>query len=360
MFPALNQPEAENPYIWFDLHVDSHPDSRKVKAIWYNNSLRGGTRNETRITNWGGANSALLDPESTGSLCVFAFRVSDDGEATACHVWVCRHETEEEIVESQIGPLEPGRWLSRPLGGNLLPRTLEDGTVARTSCWLDRDEVPPAWMRQFPPPIEIIAKVMELRADSHLEVDKRLLRRRDCEHEIFRSVEEVWAGPKVQHGFASMKDFTALAQEVLQRRKVRSGLSLELHTRAIFREEGLVENRDFAYNQRSEGKKQPDFLFPSAEAYRRSDFPASRLRMLAVKTTCKDRWRQILNEADRIDRKHLLTLQEGVSQTQFREMNEANVQLVIPRPLIGKFPNEVQPHLLTLESFIADVRLLRP
>ena len=150
-------------------------------------------------------------------------------------------------------------------------------------------------------------------------------------------MEEAWALPKVQSGFASMQTFMPLAQEVLQRRKVRSGLSLELHTRTIFREEGLVENRDFAYNRRSEGKKRPDFLFPSAAAYRRPDFPASRLRMLAVKTTCKDRWRQILNEADRIDRKHLLTLQEGISQMQFREMNEANVQLVIPRPLIGSF-----------------------
>ena len=200
---------------------------------------------------------------------------------------------------------------------------------------------------------------MELRPDLHLETDRRLVRRRDCEHEIFRSVEEAWALPSVQSGFASMKEFTPLAQEVLQRRKVRSGLSLEMHTRAIFREEGLVENRDFANNQRSEGKNRPDFLFPSAEAYRRPDFPASRLRMLAVKTTCKGRWRQILNEADRIGRKHLLTLQEGVSPMQFREMHEANVQLVIPRPLIRKFPNTVQPHLQTLESFIADVRLLR-
>ena len=358
MFPQLNRPEAENPYVWFDLHVDSHPDSRKVKAIWYNNRRRGGTRNETRITNWGGAQSALLDPESTGALCLFAFRVNDDGEATACHVWVCRHETEEDIVESQIGPLEPGRWLARPSGRDVLPGTLEGSTAARASCWLNRDEVPPAWIQQFPAPSEIIAKAMELRPDSHLETDRRLLRRRDCEHEIFRSVEEAWALPRVQSGFASMKEFTPLAQEVLQRRKVRSGLSLEMHTRAIFREEGLVENRDFAYNQRSEGKKRPDFLFPSAEAYRRSDFPASRLRMLAVKTTCKDRWRQILNEADRIGRKHLLTLQEGVSPMQFREMHEANVQLVIPRPLIGKFPNAVQPHLQTLESFIADVRLL--
>ena len=359
LFPQLVRPKDKNPDVRFELHVDSHPDSREVRAVWYNNKRRGcGTRDETRITNWGGAQSALLDPESTGSLCLFAFRVDDDDGATACHVWVCRHETEEDSVEGQIGPLEPGRWLVRPSPQDVLPGTLEGSTAARASCWLNPDEVPPAWIQQFPAPTEIIAKAMELRPDFHLDADKRLLQRRDCEHEIFRSVEEAWALPKLQPGFESIKEFTPLAQEVLQRRKVRSGLSLELHTRAIFQEDGLVEDRDFAYNQRSEGKKRPDFLFPSAEAYRRADFPANRLRMLAVKTTCKDRWRQILNEADRIDRKHLLTLQEGVSQMQFREMNEANVQLVIPRPLIGKFPNAVQPHLQTLESFIADVRLL--
>ena len=44
---------------------------------------------------------------------------------------------------------------------------------------------------------------------------------------------------------------------------------------------------------------------------------------------------------------------------QFLEMNAANVQLVIPQPLIGKFPVAVRPHLQTLESFIADIRLLR-
>ena len=80
--------------------------------------------------------------------------------------------------------------------------------------------------------------------------------------------------------------------------------------------------------------------------------------MLAVKTTCKDRWRQILNEADRIKLKHLLTLQEGVSEGQFREMKDARVQLVVPTPLIGKFPASVRPHLKPLKDFIADVRSL--
>ena len=73
--------------------------------------------------------------------------------------------------------------------------------------------------------------------------------------------------------------------------------------------------------------------------------------MLAVKTTMKDRWRQILNEANRVEQKHLLTMQEGISETQFREMIDAKVTLVVPKPIMEKFPSSVQPHLQTLESF---------
>ena len=67
--------------------------------------------------------------------------------------------------------------------------------------------------------------------------------------------------------------------------------------------------------------------------------------MLVVKTTCKDRWRQILNEADRIPVKHLFTLQEGVSVNQFQEMCESNVRLVVPKPLINKYLLEIQGYL---------------
>ena len=358
VFPRLNRPEARNPDVLFDLQVDSHADSRTVRAIWYNNRLHGGTRDEARITNWGGAQSALLDPESTGALCIFAFELKESGNAKACSVWVCSHETEEDIVENQIGPVEPGNWLVRRSRHDALPGTFDERSAARGSSWLAPDEVPPEWMSQFPTPNEIIEKAKEFRPDSQLAPDRRLIRRRDREYEVFRSIEEAVVLPRVRNGFASMEEFITFAQTVLQRRKARSGLSLELHTRAILREEGLIENQDFAYNKQSESGRRPDFLFPSAEAYQRADFPSSRLRMLAVKTTCRDRWRQILNEAARIGRKHLLTLQEGVSETQFREMTEANVQLVVPRPLLGKFPGQVQPQLQSLESFIADIRLL--
>ena len=80
--------------------------------------------------------------------------------------------------------------------------------------------------------------------------------------------------------------------------------------------------------------------------------------MLAAKTTCKDRWRQIINEADRIRTKHLLTLQEGVSENQFREMTGSGVRLVVPEGLQNAYPGSVRPHLVTLESSIADIRIL--
>lgn len=361
IFPALNRREIKNPDVRFNLYVDSHPDAREVRAIWYNNrfhdsaSVRG--RDETRVTGFGGSASALLDPESTGALTVFAFQQVPEGETADCHVWVCRHETEEDLVEDRVGPVEPGKYLIWPPSQEGLFTRLDQPSV-RASCWLADDEIPAEWRVRFPSGADIIRRAVELRPDSALDPDRRLLRRRECEFEIFRSVEQAIELPHIAAGFANIDEFISRAQTILQRRKARSGHSLELHARAIFVEERLVEGTHFAHQPESEPGKRPDFLFPSAAAYHDADFPRDRLRMLAVKTTCRDRWRQILNEADHIPAKHLLTLQEGVSETQFREMTQAGVQLVVPSGLFEKFPKPVQPHLQTLESFIGDVRLL--
>ena len=68
VFPTLNHPETLNPDLQFDLIIDSHSDRRSVRAVWYNNVLFEGTRDEGRLTRFGGSSSALLDPESTGAL----------------------------------------------------------------------------------------------------------------------------------------------------------------------------------------------------------------------------------------------------------------------------------------------------
>ncbi len=126
----------------------------------------------------------------------------------------------------------------------------------------------------------------------------------------------------------------------------------------IMVEEGFVANTDFCHKPTVESGKKPDFIFPSQAAYDNKDFPAAKLRMLAAKTTCKDRWRQVINEANRIPEKHLLTLQEGISDNQFAEMQEEKVRLVVPSGLHSSYSDNVRPHLISFESFIGDIRIL--
>lgn len=74
--------------------------------------------------------------------------------------------------------------------------------------------------------------------------------------------------------------------------------------------------------------------------------------MLASKSTCKDRWRQILNEAARIPHKHLLTLEPSISENQTDEMRAERVQLVLPRGLHATYSTTQQLWLMDLAAFI--------
>jgi hypothetical protein len=359
IFPSLNRPDVENPDVSFDLYVDSHLDHRTARAVWYNNKVRGtGTRNEARLTGFGGRQSAVLDPDSTGAISVFVFVLNGDGSANECHVWVSRDGTEEDLIEERIGPVEPKELVVwQP---SIVPEAtlFTERPQARTSCRLDASEIPAEWLTRFPTGEQIIRKTIQLRPPLGMNPDVRLVRRRQCEYEVFQSIEQAVYLPQIKKGFQTVEGFLSLAQTILESRKSRSGNSLELHTREIFVEEGLRPNTDFSHRPVIEGGKRPDFLFPSQARYETPSFPDARLRMLAAKTTVKDRWRQILNEANRISTKHLLTLQEGVSEGQFREMRDAHVQLVVPQSLHDAYPSSIRPHLVSLESFIADVRLL--
>ncbi len=133
------------------------------------------------------------------------------------------------------------------------------------------------------------------------------------EYMLFRSIEQERYGVLISNRFSSVDDFILVANRVLNRRKSRAGKSLEHHLAAIF------EGNSICYQEQAitEGNKKTDFLFPSQDAYHDSAFPAKKLISLADKTTCKDRWRQIINEADRLrgNNKFLCTLQQGISES---------------------------------------------
>jgi hypothetical protein len=102
----------------------------------------------------------------------------------------------------------------------------------------------------------------------------------------------------------------------------------------------------------------PDFLIPSAAAYKNTQYPENRIIALGVKTTCKGRWRQVLSEAIRVKRKHILTLQPGISRNQLLEMKKANVCLVVPETLHKQYPTDTGIELLTVEKFFLNTKKL--
>lgn len=354
-FPSIANSNVQNPDEHIEAIVDSHSQQMTVRAIWYNNRLFGGTRNEARITNWGGISSPVLDPSNTGAIAIFAF--CELGGRRQLRVWVCRSIEEEDLASERFGPVEPGipvAWASQQ--GRL--DIGESALKGPSDCRLLKGEVPAAWLLNFPSGADLIEFAVRRRNLSALPIDDRLLERRKCEFEVFKSVEEAFEGPIIAQGFDSIDEFVARAQTILQRRKSRSGRSLELHVCRILSEEGFVEGESFSHQPESEPGKRPDFLFPSESAYKDKTFDAAKLRLLASKTTCKDRWRQVINEGDRIPVKHLLTLQEGVSVGQMEEMSAAGVKLVVPRRLIPSYPTEIRDQLYTLEGFVKEVRSL--
>lgn len=132
-----------------------------------------------------------------------------------------------------------------------------------------------------------------------------------------------------------------------QRRKSRAGTAFEHQLEFLFKGRGIR----YSAQPYTEGKSKPDFIFPSIECYRDSSFPSANLTMLGAKTTIKERWRQVLEEADRIDCKHLITLEPAVSTDYTNAMRDCKLQLVIPAQLFPTYTLLQQDWLMDVGSF---------
>ncbi len=146
--------------------------------------------------------------------------------------------------------------------------------------------------------------------------------------------------------------FIAFSLSVQNRRKSRAGKSLEHHVAALFSARKLK----FERGVETELHNKPDFLFPGKAAYQDLQFKAEKLTMLGSKSTCKDRWRQVLSEAERIPHKHLLTLEPGISENQTDEMRAKKLQLVLPASLHATYREAQRSWLMNVEDFVKLVR----
>lgn len=182
--------------------------------------------------------------------------------------------------------------------------------------------------------------------------DDNLLKWIDAEYQLFKVFENDRYKERIETPFLSVEELVNCANTILNRRKSRAGKSLEHHLSEVFNRFSLRYQTQVV----TEENKKPDFIFPDSASYKNMGYNADKLVFLASKTTCKDRWRQILNEADRIKDKHLFTLQQGISSNQLNEMYRYNVRLVVPKPYLTSFPSEYRDKILTLDRFVGLVK----
>lgn len=325
---------------------------REIKISWPDGSVTDSvftwysSKKELRITKFGRSFS-FLTPDQTGSLFILTRQDQEDYSGFFLDT---DDEIEEFLQTFAISPVQTNDLI------HLKPEPTEElheNQLEKVAEQLLQE------YHAFPDTEGMSAAARSLRSIlfneeklAILNPDKQLINWTDEEYRLFRTVENVTYGPLLRKGFTSVEEFTTLANKILNRRKSRAGKSLEHHLEKIFDAHHLL----YTPQAVTENKKKPDFIFPSQEDYHNPLFPADNLISLAAKTTCKDRWRQVITEANRIPVHHLCTLQQGVSEAQMDEMESENVILVVPKQYITAYPASKRDRIWTLKKFIDFVK----
>lgn len=303
------------------------------------------TRNEYRLTRFG-RGFPLLTDDNVGDLLIIcrmadekyeAYVLSSDDEIEdyLTGVGISSADTNKLIPKlSDISPEEQISQLFTEYLGKItaeFPQTSEVSAIARQ-----------LYNKVYSITETIVKK----------DPDSAILKWLITEYDLFKQLEIFRYAPVLKQPFADVDSLVEFANTVLNRRKSRAGKSLEHHLSEIFD----VNNIKYCSQCRTEGNSRPDFIFPTIELYRSVPSGSSLIAFLAAKTTCKDRWRQIISEADKIPVKHLFTLQQGISVNQLQEMEKSKVQLVVPQPYVKSFPKEYQEKIWNLKTFVAFVK----
>ena len=323
--------------LWTDQEMkENHILKRYGKIKWQDDYTTDCTytwyesKNELRLTGFGRGKSPLK-AEYTGALFILIKESDEDFQG---YILNTDDDIEQFLDTFGLTPAET----NRPINLNLVNPEIREKQEIDYFINNLKDEFPTS--SEMSQQARLIQYTVYL--NRHLTIsdpDSILLKWTDQEYTLFRAL---------------VDDFVVMANQVLNRRKSRAGKSLEHHLAAIFDENKI----QYTAQAVTEGNKKPDFLFPSEKAYHDMTFSIEKLCTLAAKTTCKDRWRQILNEADRLrdENKYLCTMQQGISAAQMDEMQAEKVVLVVPKAYHSAFPKEKRDRIWTLGKFVRYVK----
>ncbi len=316
------------------------PDGRVTNSCikWYGL----GTRSEYRLTRFG-RDFPWLTEDNIGDLLVL---IPTGPKTLTAHVLDLEEDIEQ--VQAALGIEFTGSWAVYSV------EERAEG-VSEDDCIDHRFREFAAALDAFPTTTRFSEEAVAtlgacLKEFSTIPPDKKVLSLVESEYRLFRLVERCLCANEITRLFKSVDDFLQTAATMMNRRKARAGRSLENHVGFVLRES------EIPFDVRPEVDGKPDIIIPSKAAYDDSSYPVDRLFMVGVKTTCKDRWRQVLNEAQRIPTKHLLTIQPGISGAQLGEMRQAGVQLIVPKPLHDRYPPDNIRDLSSIDAFIATVK----
>lgn len=328
--------ENSEHFITIKWQNDFETDSR---FIYYGT----GTRNEYRLTRFG-KGFPFLEESNVGDLIIL------------CRVDIHYYEGYILSTDDDIEDFFTAFNLSSDQTNKLIEKTSlyspEDALKALFDNFIKEISVFPATNVMAAFARETYIRTFGIKNSAILNnPDNILLKWIESEYELFKASEIKLYGEHITKPFSSVEDLIVFSNTILNRRKSRAGKSLEHHLSEIFITSGL----HFEQQIITEDAKKPDFIFPGGFEYHNPHFPTNNLTFLGAKTTCKDRWRQILNEADRIPVKHLFTLQQGISKNQLAEMYSNNVCLVVPQPYLDSFDKSFRDKILTLKQFVSVV-----
>lgn len=302
-----------------------------------------GTRNEYRLTRFG-RGFPFLNDENIGSLLVISKVADNHYKAYALEAEI---EIENYLNFFGISPDKANGLISELTATPTNLQGLIDDYIRSLSNGFPTTEILSAKAR------EIFFSANQQNEQFAAQFpDLAITDWVDTEFDLFKAVERYLYSSQLTQPFNDVEKLVSFSNTVLNRRKSRAGKSLEHHLEKIFD----VNNLPYTSQGITEGKKKPDFIIPSITLYHDNSFSDDKLVFLGAKTTCKDRWRQVLNEAVRIPHKHLFTLQQGISSNQLQEMKDENLTLVVPEKHLSTFPAEHREDILTLKSFISQAK----
>jgi len=347
-------PIAAYPIIFNQDKVKGENKDKMVKIRWQDDLVTdsrmtyyGKAKNELRITRFGN-DFPYFEEDHVGDLLIISKQTDDDYEG---FVLSTEDDIDTFMLHFNLAADRPNQIIDV---ANIVSTISEKTSlqVAIDEAIRDLEDFPQTSemgkMAQ-----ELFNKLNKINTERICQSpDKILLNWYDTELSMFRSLEEKVYNPIYTKPFADCQSLIEFSNKILNRRKSRAGKSLEHHLSAIFTAKELL----FEEQAVTENNKKPDFLFPNSICYHNFEFPAEDLTVLGAKTTCKDRWRQVINEADRVDEKFLFTLQQGISKNQLKEMADEKVKLVVPQSHIDSYPEEYRESLNTLSGFIEIVK----